>query len=49
VTVVPVPADPGSGKPFEYRRDGDTATLTSRIAGEPLEQTGLRYRITLRK
>ena len=49
VTVVPVPADPGSGKPFEYRRDGDTATLTSRIAGEPLEQTGLRYRIKLRK
>ena len=49
VTIVPVPNDPTTGKPFEYRRDGTTATLTSRIAGEPLEVTGLRYRVTLRK
>jgi hypothetical protein len=49
VKVVPLPADPGTGKPFEYKLDGQTATLTSRIAGEPLHQTGLRYRVTMRK
>jgi hypothetical protein len=49
VTVVPVPDDPGTGKPFEYRRDGATGVLTSRIAGEALEITGLRYTITVRK
>jgi hypothetical protein len=49
VTVVPVPTDPGTGQPFEYRREGQTATLTSRIPGEPLETSGLRYRLTVRK
>jgi hypothetical protein len=49
VAVVPVPDDPGTGKPFEYNRDGKTATLISRIPGEPLESTGMRYRITVRK
>ncbi|HWG44519.1 MAG TPA: hypothetical protein VN688_17195 [Gemmataceae bacterium] len=49
VTIVPVPNDPGTGRPFEYQRDGRTATLTSRIAGEPLDKTGLRYRVTVRK
>jgi hypothetical protein len=49
VTVVPVPNDPGTGKAFEYQRDGQTATLISRIPGEPLETTGLRYKVTLRK
>jgi hypothetical protein len=49
VTVVPVPDDPGTGQPFEYRCDGATATLISRIPGEPVETTGLRYRVTLRK
>jgi hypothetical protein len=48
VTVVPVPLDPGTGKPFEYHRDGETATLVSRIAGLP-DMSGLRYRVTLRK
>ena len=43
------PLDPGTGKPFEYSRDGATATLASRIPGEPLETTGLRYRVTVRK
>jgi hypothetical protein len=47
ITAVPVPADPLTGKPFEYHRDGNSATLTSRLADEP--KTGLRYRITLRK
>ncbi len=49
VAVVPVPNDPGTGKPFEYVSDGPTATLTSRIPREPLETTGLHYRVTLRK
>jgi hypothetical protein len=49
VTVVPVPDDPGTGRPFEYRRDGTTATLISRIPGETQEATGMRYTITLRK
>ena len=49
VTIVPIPNDPGTGQPFEYQRAGQTATLTSRISGEPLDKTGLRYRITLRK
>ncbi len=49
VTVVPVPDDPATGKPFEYSKDDATATLLSRIPGEPLETTGLRYRITVKK
>jgi hypothetical protein len=49
VKVVPVSEDPGTGKPFEYQRDGTTATLTSRVPGETLASTGLRYRVTGRK
>jgi hypothetical protein len=49
VKIVPVPDDPGTGKPFEYKLEGGTATLSSRLAGEPLNSTGLRYRVTLRK
>jgi hypothetical protein len=49
VTVVPVPNDPGSGRPFEYQRDGQTATIISRISGESLQIAGLRYRVTMRK
>ncbi|MFO0846344.1 MAG: hypothetical protein U0797_28870, partial [Gemmataceae bacterium] len=49
VKVVPVPNDPGTGQPFEYRLDGGIATITSRVAGEPLATNGLRYRVTLRK
>jgi hypothetical protein len=49
VTLVPVPDDPGTGKPFEYTRDGGSATLISRIPGEKTETTGLRYRLTMKK
>jgi hypothetical protein len=49
VTIVPVPLDPGTDKPFEYTLDGATATITSRIPGEPLESNRLRYRVTMRK
>jgi hypothetical protein len=48
VTVVPVPNDPGTGKPFAYQRDGGTATLSGTLPGEPLEHNGLRYRLTIR-
>jgi hypothetical protein len=49
VKIAPVPDDPGTGRPFEYQCDGTNATLTSRLAGQPLNTSGLRYRITIRK
>jgi hypothetical protein len=49
VKTVPVPNDPGSEGPFEYRRDGESFTLISRIPDESLKMSGLRYRVTLRK
>jgi hypothetical protein len=49
INVTAVPNDPGTGKSFEFHRDGQTATLISRIPGEPIETTGLRYRVTVRK
>jgi hypothetical protein len=49
VTEVPLPTDPGTGRPFEYRREGDTATLVSQVPGDPLRNNGLRYRVTIRK
>jgi hypothetical protein len=49
VTIVPIPNDPGTEKPFEYERDGQTGTIISRIPGEKLETAGLRYRVTMRK
>jgi hypothetical protein len=52
VTEVPVPFDPVTGRPFEYRRtDETTATLTAPPpAGErPYEGNSLRYEITLQR
>jgi hypothetical protein len=49
VPEAPVPDDPGTGKPFEYRRDGATATIISRLPGEPTDRNGLRYRVMIRK
>jgi hypothetical protein len=49
VSIVPVPNDPGTGRPFEYQRDGQTATIISRILGESLALAGLRYRVSIRK
>jgi hypothetical protein len=49
VTAAPIPNDPGTGKSFEYQRDGDAATLTSRIPGEKLAETGLRYRLVMKR
>lgn len=48
VTGVPVPNDPGIEKPFEYRREGNSAKLIGRIPGDKLEDTGLRYRLTMK-
>jgi len=52
ITEVPVPLDPGTGKPFEYQREKDMATLIA----PPLSvqstyisaPTGQRYRLTLK-
>jgi hypothetical protein len=49
VTEVPIPDDPGTGQPFEYHTDGDTATLTNRIPGDPLPNYDQRYQLTVRK
>ncbi|MFI5459754.1 MAG: hypothetical protein ACHRXM_30380 [Isosphaerales bacterium] len=48
VTEVPIPNDPGTDRPFEYSREGDTATLVSVVPGDPLHSNGLRYRVTIR-
>ena len=48
ITEVPVPEDPATGKPFEYRRDGAAAVLVLLEAGitrQPISS----YRITVRK
>jgi hypothetical protein len=49
VTEVPVPDDPGTGQPFEYSRDGDTATLVSQVPDDSLPNNGIRYRVSVRK
>jgi hypothetical protein len=46
VSIVPVPLDPVTGKPFTYRRDGETAIL---IGPDPMPQMVLTYHITLRR
>jgi hypothetical protein len=52
ITEVPVPRDQGTGKPFQYRRTKETATLIApalklRFPGKArVAETGLRYRLT---
>jgi hypothetical protein len=51
VKEVPVPSDPMTGKPFEYKVNGDTATIS---AGPPhggwaIPQDTLIYELTIRK
>ena len=48
VTEVPIPNDPGTARPFNYMRDGDTATLVSQVPGDPQPINGVRYRVTIR-
>jgi hypothetical protein len=49
VTEVPIPNDPGSDRPYEYSREGDTATLISQSPADQGPQKGIRYRVTIRK
>jgi hypothetical protein len=49
ITEVPVPLDPGTNQAFQYRIETRKAVLESRIPGEPVAATGLRYTISLRK
>jgi hypothetical protein len=49
ITDVPVPLDPGTGQPFEYRKSGSQATLISRLPGEPNDRAGFRYTISIRQ
>jgi hypothetical protein len=51
VTEAPVPPDPLTGQPFDYRLDGETAILTAPPpTGEPPHEGNCRrYEITLRK
>jgi hypothetical protein len=49
VVVVPVPVDPGTGKPFEYKKEGQSAVLMSRLPGGSLAYEGVRYRLSVKK
>lgn len=49
VTEVFVPDDPGTGKPFDYARDGEAAIVSSRIPEDPSPNNGVRYRVAVRK
>jgi hypothetical protein len=49
VKEVPIPDDLGTGRPFEYSRDGETATVISKIPNDPVPKNGIRYRVTIRK
>ncbi len=46
VEVVPIPVDPMTGQPFEYRREGAAAVL---VGANPIPAARLIYRITIRK
>jgi len=48
VTEVPVPSDPGTGRPFQYSREGVTATLVSQVPGDPRPNNGIRFSLTVR-
>ncbi len=49
ITEVPIPDDPVTGKPFQYSRSDETATLQSEPPPEGSITVGIRYRITIRK
>ena len=46
ISVVPVPVNPATGKPFEYRLDGETAVVELPRSDGPIYSK--RYRISLR-
>jgi hypothetical protein len=50
ITDVPVPNDPGTGMPFQYQRDKDTATVIAPPLKEASDtKTGQRYRLTVKE
>jgi hypothetical protein len=50
VTQVPVPDDPISGRPFAYRKSGETAVLDSPAPpGKSQKQYGMRFEIKMAK
>ena len=51
ITIVPVPVDPWTGKEFDYRLKGDTATLTGLAppGEEPTHSNFVQYELTLKK
>jgi hypothetical protein len=50
VTEVPIPADPMTGKGFEYKVSGDTFTLSAPAPpGDTAPNNALTYEVTLRK
>ncbi|MFL5340251.1 MAG: hypothetical protein ACJ8F7_08860 [Gemmataceae bacterium] len=49
VTDVPIPTDPGTGKPFEYAVKGDHATITGPDPTGETPTLGMVYNVTLKK
>jgi hypothetical protein len=49
VTEVPVPPDPATGRPFDYRASGDRATLSAPVPPGDKPGQALTYEITLRR
>jgi hypothetical protein len=50
ITEVPLPTDPFTGKPFEYRREGPKAVLSGApLDGKEMGAQDLRYELTLTK
>jgi hypothetical protein len=49
IVEVPVPEDPGTGRPFEYKRDGDRATLSGPppIGEQPNVGNVVRYELQI--
>lgn len=49
VKQVPIPANPFTGKPFDYRLDGDTAILEGAVPPGQSIQNAARYELKLRR
>jgi hypothetical protein len=49
ITEVPVPRDPVTGEPFEYRIDGDRATLIARPPAGDSQPPPLHYELTFKR
>jgi len=49
VTIVPIPRDPTTGAPFEYRRDGEAAVLPVPKVPDIPASMSREYRVTLRR